>query len=287
MSSVASNASLMTLQICLAKSPSVISPVLEMPAPWALLVWGIRGRRGAVPRTTAVYVTKRAIATRFFDHHDRRLAPRITKCVVRCGGRRLRWNPAQQRKYYQHRSEILSWNASIPLDQHLSHRRTSSPASVEIPKRVWMDSHLRKVFGAAAALFGLGLAERRASAPLFKSGALAWQCVDSEGPVWVACSPDGLFATKPKEREGGTARSDRSHGARPATAALHRRLRNPATAQARRAGSLAGNGGRLPAMPGRTQRAQWFAQGFNTKIRVRCSTPQNSHRDRTQRGRSP
>jgi hypothetical protein len=37
----------------------------------------------------------------------------------------------------------------------------------------------------AAASFGLGLAERRASAPLTKSGAPAWQWVDSEGPVWI------------------------------------------------------------------------------------------------------
>ena len=93
------------LQIWIAKSPSVISPMLEMPAQWALLVCGIRGRRGAIPRTTAVYVTKIAIATRFFNHHDRRLAPRITKCRVRCGGRRFRWNPpAQQREHYQRRT---------------------------------------------------------------------------------------------------------------------------------------------------------------------------------------
>jgi hypothetical protein len=104
-SSAPSNASLMTLHIGLAKSPSVISPVLEMPAPWALLVWGIPVGHRAVPRTTAVYISKIAVATRFFDHHNRRLAPRIT----RCGGRRLRCNPpAQQWERYQRRNQKLS-----------------------------------------------------------------------------------------------------------------------------------------------------------------------------------
>jgi len=43
----------------------------------------------------------------------------------------------------------------------------------------------------AVALFGLGLAERRASAPLTKSGALAWQWVDSEGcPILFSSWPD-------------------------------------------------------------------------------------------------
>jgi len=52
----------------------------------------------------AVFVTKIGIATRFFDFHDRCVALKNAKWLVRCGDRRFSSDPAQQRKRHEQKS---------------------------------------------------------------------------------------------------------------------------------------------------------------------------------------
>ena len=55
----------------------------EMPIRWAPLVGTMR-RLATIPITTiAVSVTEIAIAARFFNFHDRRVALKNAKCIVR------------------------------------------------------------------------------------------------------------------------------------------------------------------------------------------------------------
>jgi hypothetical protein len=93
----------MTLKVRLAKSPFVIHPMHEMPIGWAPLV-GAMSRLATIPITTVtIFVTKITISTRFFDFHDRRVAPKNARWIRRCGSRRFYWKAAEQRKHRHRR----------------------------------------------------------------------------------------------------------------------------------------------------------------------------------------
>jgi hypothetical protein len=70
----------------------------------------------------AVSVTEIASTTPFGNFHDRPVFRLIDqqRVAVRCGGRRFRWNPAQQRKHHQRRSQKpFHGNSPSVLDQSL------------------------------------------------------------------------------------------------------------------------------------------------------------------------